>query len=57
MRGGWRCVRVGSGAQSVMMPGTTMMQVLCVHNWDTQDKVRDNFNGKLPIVTYPADHF
>ena len=57
MRGGWRCVRVGSGAQSAMMPGTTTTQVLCVHNWDTQDKVRDNFNGKLPIVTYPADHF
>ena len=51
MRGGWRCVRVGNGVQSAMMTGTTTMQVLCVHNWATQDKVSDNFNGKPPIAT------
>lgn len=39
MRGALKYVEVGSGGQSVMTSGTIMMQVLCVPNWATQDKV------------------
>lgn len=39
MRGVLKCVEMGSGVQFVMTSGTTVMQVLSVHNWATKDKV------------------
>ena len=51
---------MGSGAQSVMMNGKTVMQALSVHSWVTEGKVNDyrfldiNINcTAVTVVTHP----
>ena len=39
VRGQWRSVIVESGALSVMITGTTMMQQWCVNSWDSREQV------------------
>ena len=39
LRGQWRSVIMESGALSVMIAGTVMMQQWCVNNWDSREQV------------------
>ena len=41
MRAEWRYVKTMCGALCVMTPGTLLMPVWCVDNWDTWGKVRN----------------